>query len=136
MCDNSKLPNQQPSVTRIGERGVLQIDEYQLLDGLLHNTSAEADAWISSQDQLPAATRQLRHIRDVVAAKVQNSQRLAQRPQVKERITDVRPKRPCEAAPCSLERGQLSAPHEGPQKVLRLAEPWSPGDVQKAQFLP
>ena len=35
MCDNSKLPNQQQSVTRIGERGVAQIDEDHVLDGLL-----------------------------------------------------------------------------------------------------
>ena len=137
MCDkwtNSKLPNQQQSVTQIAKRGVAQIDEDHLLDGLLHDTSAEADVWISSQDQSPAAARQLCHIRDVVAAKVQNAQRLAQRPLVNGKrvmidIMDLRPKRPCEAAPCSLERGQLSAPREGPQKVLRRAELWSPGDV-------
>ena len=85
MCDkwyNSKLPNQQQSVTQIGKRGVPQIDEDQLLDGLLHDTSAEADVWISSQDQSPAAVRKLRHFRDVVAAKVQNTQRLGQRPPV------------------------------------------------------
>ena len=34
-CDNSTLPNQQQSVTRIAKRGVPQIDEDQLLDGLL-----------------------------------------------------------------------------------------------------
>ena len=81
-CDKSKFPNQQQSVTQIAKRGVPQIDEHDVFDGLLHNTSAEADAWISSQDQLPAAAREIRHFRDVVAAKVQNTQRLAQRPPV------------------------------------------------------
>ena len=152
-CDNSKLPNQQQSVTQIAKRGVPQIDKHDVFDGLLHDTSAEADVWISSQDQSPAAARQLCHIRDVVAAKVQNSQCLAQGPLVhgngkrpceaKEETVwglklnkDLRPKRPCEAAPCSLERGQLSATCQGPQKILRLAELWSPGHIKKAQFLP
>ena len=38
MCDkwyNSKLPNQQQRVTQIAKRGVPQIDEHDVFDGLL-----------------------------------------------------------------------------------------------------
>ena len=133
-CDNSKLPNQQQSVTQIAKRGVPQINKHDLLDGLLHDTSAEADVWISSQDQSPAAARELCHSRDVVPCQVEDAQHLAQRPPVNGNgvirpIKDLRSKGPCEAAPGSPQRGQLSAPREGPQKILRQAELSSLGHV-------
>ena len=89
--------------------------------------------WIFSQDQSPAVTRQLCHFRDVVAAKVQNTQRLGQRELVNikgfSERSNLWPKGPCEAAPCSFKRDQLSTASEGPQKVLRQAELWSLGHV-------